>query len=198
MGKKLIDDALVSPTHVQRLANVTLRHVGASGVDVSVEAREDGRISITLPLQWASLFLANLTAQADAFREKLQRATWQAQKREAELRATLGEARHRWESDQAAVYAAYRKLTAKGHSHRQALHKLKADRGEAWTVTMLQDAIQKQQAKLHRQQRAKLTARIQHKAQRLTQKEIAEQEGLTVAQVKHAIRRGHDGEADGN
>ncbi len=189
MGKltEIEDGGLVSPTHVQRLANVTLRHLGAAGVDVSVEAREDGRVSITLPLQWAALFLANLTAQADALKEKLQRATWEIKKREAELQVTLREAHREWEQKEAAVCGRYKKLVARGLSHREALHKLRDSLGEWWTITMLQDAIQKGGARERRQQRAKLAARIQHKAQRLTQKEIAEQEGLTVAQVKHAI-----------
>ncbi len=114
------------------------------------------------------------------------------------MQSTLKQAHREWEQGEAAVCRRYKKLVARGLSHREALHKLRDSLGEWWTITMLQDAIQKGGARERRQQRAKLTARIQHKAQRLTQKEIAEQEGLTVAQVKHAIRRGHDGAADGN
>ncbi len=50
--------------------------------------------------------------------------------------------------------------------------------------------IQKQGPKERRQHRAELEARIQRKAEHLTQKEIAKQEGLTLNQVKWALQKG--------
>ncbi len=126
-----------------------------------MEAREDGRVAVVLPLQWASLLLANLTAQAEAFKEKLQRAEWEMRARQTKLEAASDAARQRWESEQATVYSAYKKLIAKRLSHRGALHWLKKHRGENRTITLLEEMVQKQGAKERRQHRAALEARIQ-------------------------------------
>ncbi len=180
---------LASPSHIQRLTHATLKHLGTAGVDVEVQATTDGRVSITLPLQWAALFLANLTAQADAFKEKLQRATWEIKAREAELQSTLREAHREWEEKEAAVCVRYKKLVARGLSHREALHKLRDSLGELWTITMLQDAIQKGGARERRQQREKRDRRIRTLAARgMTQRQIAKVEELKVHQVKWVLR----------
>ena len=180
----------VSLTRLKRLGNITVNRLGAVGVDIEVEVRPDGRAAIIMPLEWAFLHLANFEAQAVGFNEQLQRATWEAKRREAELRAASEEAARRWEEAQRTAHADYRKLTGRGYLHREALHKMKKDRGEAWTVTMLQDAVQKQGAKLRRQQRAELRARVERKGKHLTHKEIAQQEGMGVNQVKWILGKG--------
>lgn len=117
---------------------------------------------------------------------------------EAEMKIASGEAGRKWQQEQEQVYAAYNRLRREG-SHREALHRLKAESGDLWTVTLLEDTIQKQGAEERRQQRAELQARIQRRAKTLTQKEIAEQEGLTLNQVKWALKKdaarggGHEG-----
>ncbi len=66
--------SLPSPARLQRLANVTLNHLGLAAPDVAVESREDGRVALVLPEAWAHLFLAHLTVQAEQIHERLRQA----------------------------------------------------------------------------------------------------------------------------
>ena len=182
---------------IPRLTNIVLNRVGSLVPGLTVESHEDGRVSITLPLQWASLLLGTLQAQAADFREKLQRATFQAQAREAESQAQTVDAEARWQRTNAATYAAYKRYIRQGLSHRAALHKLKT--GEQWTITLLEDVVQKQAAQERREQRAKRDARIMQLAQRMTTRQIADREGLTLWSVQEALRRERgrrDGQGD--
>ncbi|MCZ6479564.1 MAG: hypothetical protein O6929_04025 [candidate division NC10 bacterium] len=181
-------ETTASPAHLKRLIPATLNRLGGLVPNLTVEPHPDGRVSITLPLQWASLLLANLQAQAHDFKEKLQRATWQEQKKQADLRASLAESQRQWEMQQVAVHALYKQLLKNGLTHREALYQLKSD---AWTITMLQTAIEKGGARERRQQRSKRDKRIFDMVnQGIGRREVSERLGLTVVQVKEALRRG--------
>lgn len=179
-----------SPTRLQRLAHATLNHLDGIVPDLTVEPHPDGRVSITLPLQWATLLLANLQAQAADFKEKLQRAVWQEQKKQAELRASLAESHRQWEIQQVAVHTAYKQLVKKGLTHREALHKLRDSLGDSWTITMLQDAIQKGGARERREQRGKRDKQVFEMVnQGIGRREVSQRLGLTIVQVKEAVHR---------
>jgi len=181
---------VVSPARLRRLANVTLGHLGAVGVDVEIEARHDGRVGIVLPLQWASLLLANLTAQAEAFKEKMQRAALEMSRRTAELAAASVEARQRWEADHVKLYAAYQQFTKKGLSHREALHRLKKDGGETWTVTLLEDVVRRGRSLQRRREKDDYDDSLRSKlAGEMTIREIAQVEGISIERVRSAVAR---------
>ncbi len=47
----------VSPARLQRLGNIVTNHLGAAGVDIEIETREDGRIAVVMPPELASTFI---------------------------------------------------------------------------------------------------------------------------------------------
>ena len=59
---------------------------------------------------------------------------------------------------QVAVYTSYKRLLKKGLTHREAPHRLK--KGDSWTITMLEEVVQKAGAKERREQRAKRDAHV--------------------------------------
>lgn len=139
--------------------------------------------------EWASLLLANLQAQAVAFKEKLQRSKWEVQRREAELRAASGEAAQRWEQERERIHRRYEVLVAKGLSHRDAIRQIKKETHGALTATVIQSVVEGADPRKKRARRER-DERIRRKAEHLTPKEIATQEGMTVDQVRWILRKG--------
>lgn len=127
----------ISPVGIRRLAHAAVGRLGAVGVDADVRALEDGRLAVVLAPAWAELFLANLEAQATAFKERLHRARCEAAIREAELRAQLEASRRQVEVENAGIRAEYAKLIAAGLSHREAIRELKRLAGGRLTATEL-------------------------------------------------------------
>lgn len=181
--------SLPSPTPLQRVGNIVTNHLGAAGVDIEIETREDGRIAVVMPPEWASLLLANLQAQAVAFKEKLQRSTWELQRRHAELQAASEEAALRWEQEQERIYRRYKALVAKGHFHRDAIRQIKKESHGVLTATMVQSVVEGADPKKRRARRER-DERIRVKAQHLTRREIADQESISVHGVRYVLSKG--------
>ncbi len=182
-------DQRATPARLQRLGNITVNHLGAAGVDIEIEIREDGRIAIVMPPEWASLHLASLQAQAVAFEEKLQRSTWELKQREAELRVQTEEGRRRIEELDQTTYAQYKRYRKAGFTHHESLHKLKG-RESGWSLVLLNDVIRKQRTQENLEKWRAVVEKLRHHREAgLTIPQIANKEGLTPDQVKHALRR---------
>ncbi len=179
----------VSPTRLQRLGNITVNQLGAVGVDIEIEARPDGRVAVIMAPEWSSLLLANLEAQAVAFKEKLQRSAFELQRRHAEQRAASGEAERRWEDVEWRVKRRYKILLAHGLSHRDAIRQIKKESRGTLPATIIQ-VIAEGAGPEKRRQRRERHERIRQKAQYLTRKEIAQQEGLSVHGVRYVLDKG--------
>ena len=187
----ILPDEGASPLHFQRLAHATLNYLGAVGVDVTAEVLEDGRLALTLPLQWGYLLLSNLAAQAEAFKEKLRKAAWEAQARQAPLEAVLEASRQWWEKEQESLFKEYRKLVAEGHSEKEALAKLRA-KSETYDLTLFKEVLRQQAAK---ERGATILALVN---QGMEKPAIAERLSLSLHQVSTILgkwRRKQTGEA---
>ena len=180
---------LISPARFERFASVLAKRLRSAGVRITAEIREDGRVALIMPLEWGQVFLHRLAVDVDHLKEELRKAALEVRRRGAELQATSEKARQQWDLEGKAIHREYKKLVAGGLSHREALHRIKAKCGEMWTITMLETTISCQRGKERRERRKELEARIQRKAQNLTRKEIAQQEGLSVSQVKWALQK---------
>lgn len=182
-----------SPARFQRLANVTLNHLGAVGVDVEVETRKDGRVAVVMPTAWLHLFLANLTAQAQAIKEKLQKAAWEARIKDATLQVELAHAAEEWDRRQVKIQTRYKKLVAGGASKREAIRLLKTESHGVLSATIIQTIVESADP---RQKRARLARndRIVALRQRgMKLREIAAQEGVSKDVVVGVLRKGGQG-----
>ncbi len=178
-----------SSTRLQRLANITLNHLGLTAPDVTVERREDGRVALVLPEAWAHLFLAHLTLQAEQIHERLRQAMWKARMKDARLQAELQRAAKEWEAQQERIYERYKVLTGQGMSHRDAIRQVKAESHGDLTASVVQVIVEGADPSERRARRER-DERIRRKMEHLSPKEIARQERMTLNQIKWALRKG--------
>ncbi len=178
-----------SSTRLQRLANITLNHLGLTAPDVTVERREDGRVALVLPEAWAHLFLAHLTLQAEQIHERLRQAIWKARMKNARLQAEIQQAAKEWEAQQERIYERYKVLTGQGMSHRDAIRQVKAESHGDLTASVVQVIVEGADPSERRARRER-DARIKRKAGHLSPKAIARQERMTLDQVKWVLRKG--------
>ncbi len=186
-----LPDVLQTPSLAQlkRLGNITVNQLGAVGVDIEIEVRPDGRTAVIVAPEWGPILLANLEALVVGFKEKLQRSTFELQRRHAEQRAASGEAERRWEDVEWRVKRRYTILRAHGLSHRDAIRQIKKESRGTLPATIIQ-VIAEGAGPEKRQQRRERHERIRQKAQYLTRKEIAQQEGLSVHGVRYVLNKG--------
>ncbi len=176
----------VSLARLKRLGNITVNQLGAVGVDIEVEVRPDGRVAVIMAPEWSSLLLANLEAQAVAFKEKLQRSTFELQRRHAEQQAASGEAERRWEDEEWRISRRYTVLLAHGLSRGDAIRQITKESGGALPAAVIQTIVDGASPEKRRQRRERHD-RIRRKAQHLGRKEIAQQEGLSVHGVRYIL-----------
>jgi len=186
-----LPDVLQTVPHnrFQRLGNIAVKQLGAVGVDIEIEARPDGRVAVIMAPEWGLLLLANLEAQAVAFKEKMQRSTFELQRRHAEQRAASEEAARRWEQTQERIYRRYEVLVAHGLSRRDAIRRIKGESRGALPATIIQAIVEGASPEKRRRRRER-HERIRRKAQHLARKEIAQQEGLSVHGVRYVLDKG--------
>ncbi len=180
-----------SSTRLQRLANITLNHLGLTvpdmtGPDVTVERREDGRVALVLPEAWAHLFLSHLTVQAEQIHERLRQAMWKARMKDARLQAEVQQAAKEWEAQQECIYERYKVLTGQGMTHRDAIRQIKKESRSELTATVIQGIVEGASPE-KRRRRGERHERIRRKAEHLTRKEVAQQEGLSVHGVRYVL-----------
>ncbi len=178
-----------SLARLQRLGNITVNQLGAVGVDIEIEARPDGRVAVIMAPEWGSLLLANLEAQAVAFKEKLQRSAFELQRRSAEQRAASEEAARRWEQGKTRIYRRGEVLVARGLSRWDAIRQITKESCGALPAAVIQTIVEGASPE-KRQQRRERHERIQRKAQHLTPSEIALQEGVSINTVYYILRGG--------
>jgi len=179
----------VSLTRLKRLGNITVNRLGAVGVDIETEVRPDGRVAVIAAPEWGWFLLANFEAQVVALKEKLQRSTFELQRHHAEQRAAFGETERRWEDVEWRVNRRYKVLRAHGLSKRDAIRQIKKESRGTLPATIIQ-VIAEGASPEKRQQRRERHERIRQKAQYLTRKEIAQQEGLSVHGVRYVLNKG--------
>jgi hypothetical protein len=164
-------------------------------MDIEVEPLGDGRATLTAPVPWLELILAELGRQVRVFSEQMRTVRAEELAREGEQRAIERQARGDFEREAAAIYDEYQRLRERGIAHREALRQLRAGDGgrsyQAHNITSLTVVIYEESARRRRlalDERARRARELL--AQGLSHKAIAEQLGLKKHQVVTALRRG--------
>ncbi len=168
---------------------MAINQLGLTILDVDVEPREDGRVALVLPEAWMYLMLSQLAVQAEIIQEKLRKATWQARMKDARLQAEVQQAAREWETEREEIYERCKVLTGQGMSQREAIRQVKAESHGELTATIIQTVVESADPSERRARRER-DERIRRKAEHLSPKEIARQEGMTLNQVKWVLRKG--------
>ncbi len=133
----------LSPTKLRRIANVTLNHLGALGIDAEVEVRDDGRFALIMSPVWFHFFLASLTMQLDELRKRLTKAGWEAYAKSEELTMQLAKAAEAWEAKKVRLKQRYWALMEEGLSSRDAIRQIKKESHGGLTATLVASIVER-------------------------------------------------------